>query len=221
MNNPNLRLAWAAAPVSHPKEPPQRSAVTSEESVADLVAEARDAFKYDWRSRLNDVRPATHPKMRYDSYREDKEKLFTAVKILNATPFVDSDRAAARVLAAFARLRDAAHLQNEYNNREFNCGMDRIHLEAADMKALLELTVYTPKGSALRQALESSWLYGMSGRYTEDDGWRLRNEAISGLRQSIPNSDEAVLYERFLLELGKFERETRIEASSLRLAANE
>lgn len=215
MTTPNLQLVWAAqnqAPrIGQPKEPPPTLAARVQAYLEEAAAET--TFVYDWEERLRDVSPVVHPKMRFDQYGLYRDKLFTAVKILNATPDMNSDRAAGCVLDAFWRLRQARRNQNELNREDYR-GRSDYDIDGEDMEAMLELMVATPRNSQLRAGLEEEWFSLVSSRDTETFGERLRSDLNRLMRRSRPQSDEVFYYAAALARLDEAEMQRAQKAMS-------
>ena len=223
IQKPALSVVWSASAehaASQPKEPPRRLAVP-----ASQVPPPPHTFNYNWEERLEDVNPTTHPLMRFDEYRAYEDRLYDAVKILNAAPSpsqnepvpVETSHASNCVLAAFWRLREARHNQNAMNRYEYR-GCDDFTMAGEDMRALLKLTLALKPNSLVRGRIMTEWEHGVLGRDNANEGWKLRKEMQRGFELSIPGSDEAAAYHGLRQTLAlKDHRAALYEQTGLRL----
>ncbi len=218
MTSRHLSVVWraveTAAPVGNAKEPPQRDDVAIEAYIASLTEKP---FAYDWEERLRAVSPVTHPQMAFNEYRQYKDRLYDAVKILNATPEVETEYAGECVREAFWRLRAARHIQNTHN-REINRGRNDFEMQCEDMEALLELAVFVQPNSSVKTRLLHDWKSGVLNLDTGRDAWHLRTNLARNYRHAIPGSEEATHYETMLRHFkGQDLRRERIAQSGLDL----
>lgn len=219
MKRPNLSVVLGAAAtavqVGSAKEPPQRNNANLE--TAFISVTRTRAFDYNWKERLEAIRPSSHPLMPFTQYRQYQDQLYTAVRILNETVKVDFSTTIDDVRNAFDRLRAARHDGNLFL-RQTNRGMTDYQMRGEDLSALLDLTTIAAKDSSLQKALGHQWLREQKQRDNVRDGWQLRVDLQNGLNATLPSSYAEELYKRAIFHFQEKDAlSARIETSGIKL----